>query len=967
MLADDAIFAGRYRIVRRLAAGGMGAVYAARHLETDRACALKIMLPHVAESEAMRERFRREARAAALISSTHVVEVLDAGVDEATKSPFMVMELLVGEDLGQRVARLGHLSPGEVAVLLGQAARGLDALHRASIVHRDLKPSNLFLAEREGEAPRVKVLDLGVAKRVADTAGTTATVGTPLYMAPEQFDGDVSPATDVYALGMVAYSLLVGREYWAPEADAAKSTIGFALEMINGPKAPATARAAELGIHLPEAFDAWFFRAAARDAAARFPSAIAAADALVSALGVDGEAVLAPHLRPSEQPEQVNPEAPTVAEPSAPPVGAPTRTLPGEEGSSAPNPKRARRRPGRWMAAAAAALVIACGSWVALKRTKARAPEGLVQAIACAAADATGKDATDELRGAGACARLGVELGVPWNEPGGARLEVRAELGGEGQARVKLAIAGQTAEGEGKTPILATEAAVAAIAERLAVPPMAPERVHVWGAKDEAGARRLARAVQRAAFGFTANPRSEAESLLQTDPESPVAHVLAACTRQRVGDAGAIAAKKEALDRLSAVPDGHAHLLHGILRTYVHGGEESEPVDGPKLLLQSYDELAEDPDFASLYTFCGCIETDKSLPMADWIAERWPAAGLPILGCTFAQASEDPERQARYVRWMHDVLPEMLGTRVRGLLEMGRIDEARTAASLSRILGHKWASRGQGALDRALIALTSFDGRGALKAAEEVHGDPDPSYAREGARLRIQALLVAGRMKHALNAYEVESGLVPSSEPGEAAVLAASELRLRRLLRLAPVSAGRLAKLDFLAARALERHASEGQRLRMEIVLARAGGTPETAREALGKLLPDDEDSAVGVWAREFQSASRLPALRIGSGDEAAAAKFRELSLRDARRFVALEAGLALEAIGATADAEKAYRLCLVQPFFYAFDNLAARARLAVLLRKAGREEEARAFEVVVAEAWAGADEGLRDAIERMK
>src|SRR5262249_55550649 len=155
----------------------------ARHLETERACALKVMLPHVAESRAQRERFRQEAKAAAKVSSTHVVEVLDAGVDEATGSPFLVMELLAGEDLQKRITRLGGLPASEVSELLTQAARGIEALHRASIVHRDLKPSNLFLAEREGEAPRVKVLDLGVAKTLAESAATTAAVGTPFYMA----------------------------------------------------------------------------------------------------------------------------------------------------------------------------------------------------------------------------------------------------------------------------------------------------------------------------------------------------------------------------------------------------------------------------------------------------------------------------------------------------------------------------------------------------------------------------------------------------------------------------------------------------------------------------------------------------------------------------------------------------------------------------------------------------------------
>ena len=212
MLEENSIFATRYQIVRRLASGGMGAVYEARHLETGRACALKIMLTHVAENSPSRERFRLEARAAALVSSAHVVEVLDAGVNEATGSPYLVMELLRGEDLASRLERLGRLPAEDVAKFIFQAALGLDALHRAAIVHRDLKPSNLFLAKRDN-AEIIKVLDLGVAKRVMDTAVTTAVVGTPLYMAPEQIQAsaDVDGRADIYALGVMTYQMLTGR------------------------------------------------------------------------------------------------------------------------------------------------------------------------------------------------------------------------------------------------------------------------------------------------------------------------------------------------------------------------------------------------------------------------------------------------------------------------------------------------------------------------------------------------------------------------------------------------------------------------------------------------------------------------------------------------------------------------------------------------------------------------------------
>ncbi|HTN92294.1 MAG TPA: protein kinase, partial [Sorangium sp.] len=145
-LVEGIVFAGRYRVLRRLGAGGMGAVYEALHAQTDRRCALKVMHPHIAERQDLRDRFALEARVAARVGGGGVVDVLNAGVDEATGAPFLVMELLRGEDMSQRLRRLGQLSPGEAVSTLHQTAAALDTMHRASVIHRDLKPGNLFLA-----------------------------------------------------------------------------------------------------------------------------------------------------------------------------------------------------------------------------------------------------------------------------------------------------------------------------------------------------------------------------------------------------------------------------------------------------------------------------------------------------------------------------------------------------------------------------------------------------------------------------------------------------------------------------------------------------------------------------------------------------------------------------------------------------------------------------------------------------
>ncbi len=287
-LQDGAVFAGRYRILRCIATGGMGAVYEVLHLETERRRALKVMLPHVLQSDDLRERFKREAKVAAQIESDFIVDVFDAGVDEATKMPFLVMELLKGEELGKRLKRIGKLAPADVVAHMHQTALALDKTHRAAIVHRDLKPENLFLTDREEGPPRIKVLDFGIAKIVAEsaTAGATQSIGTPLYMAPEQFNpaSRLTGAADIYALGMVTFTLLAGKAYWAEEARGG-NIFALANVAMRGPSEPASVRAARRGVPLPPAFDAWFAQITATDPAQRFPTATEAVRALGEALG----------------------------------------------------------------------------------------------------------------------------------------------------------------------------------------------------------------------------------------------------------------------------------------------------------------------------------------------------------------------------------------------------------------------------------------------------------------------------------------------------------------------------------------------------------------------------------------------------------------------------------------------------------------------------------------------------------
>jgi serine/threonine protein kinase len=264
----------------------MGAVYEVEHLHTGQHLALKVLLRNYRAGSDAIERFKREARASSLIKSDHVVRVTDADVaPELDGAPFLVMELLEGADL-ERVAAASRPSEADVLLWLRQVARALDKAHELGIVHRDLKPENLFLTRREDGTPLVKILDFGLAKVTADDGAQTRSgqlLGTPLFMSPEQADSGgapISPRSDLYSLGLIAFKLLVGRDYWGT------GTIAQLLAKIlfDPPAAPS-----ERGSTLGPGFDAWFVRACHRDPAARFASAHEEVEALAQALELPAE------------------------------------------------------------------------------------------------------------------------------------------------------------------------------------------------------------------------------------------------------------------------------------------------------------------------------------------------------------------------------------------------------------------------------------------------------------------------------------------------------------------------------------------------------------------------------------------------------------------------------------------------------------------------------------------------------
>jgi eukaryotic-like serine/threonine-protein kinase len=287
-LNAEQLFAGRYRVKRRIAAGGMGAVFEVEHVETQRRRALKVMLPELVENSELRNRFQMEARVTARVDSEYIVDVFDAGVDVTTGMPFLVMELLQGDELGDILSKSGPIPPALAVTYLRQMASALDKTHAAGIVHRDLKPENLFLTHREDGTARIKILDFGISKVVNEAsigANATRSLGTPLYMAPEQVLGQpVSPATDLYSLSLIAFTLLTGVAYWQSDAERFDNTFAFVIYTTKGMPESALSRAARFGRSLPPAFDAWFGRATHPDPARRFQRASELVNALAHAL-----------------------------------------------------------------------------------------------------------------------------------------------------------------------------------------------------------------------------------------------------------------------------------------------------------------------------------------------------------------------------------------------------------------------------------------------------------------------------------------------------------------------------------------------------------------------------------------------------------------------------------------------------------------------------------------------------------
>jgi serine/threonine-protein kinase len=283
--APGQIIAGRFRLIEKVGEGGMASVWTARHLTLNVDVAVKLMDGAArAGDEGLLKRFDQEAKAAAAIQSPHVVKILDFGHD-ASKRPYLVMELLQGEELEERLLREGAMTLDLVRRIVRETCKGLTAAHALGIVHRDLKPENLFLV-KDPDGATVKLLDFGIARATPEIAGhgsitmTGQLVGTPMFMSPEQALGrrDLDLRSDLYSLGVVAFRCLTGQLPYE-EGD----TIG---ELIVSISTKEPTEITKLRPNLPPRVVAWMRKALDKSPARRFSSAREMSEALDAACDV---------------------------------------------------------------------------------------------------------------------------------------------------------------------------------------------------------------------------------------------------------------------------------------------------------------------------------------------------------------------------------------------------------------------------------------------------------------------------------------------------------------------------------------------------------------------------------------------------------------------------------------------------------------------------------------------------------
>ncbi|WP_394823674.1 serine/threonine protein kinase [Pendulispora albinea] len=280
MPKEGEIIAGKFRVERVLAVGGMGMVFAAQHMIMGQRVAVKMLLPDALIVPSAIERFHREAQAAANIRNEHVVRIMDVGHTE-TGAPYIVMEYLVGSDLGELIERRKNIPIQEAVDYVLQTCEAMADAHRIGIVHRDLKPGNVFLTRRSDGTPLIKVLDFGISKLGEEMMGqkqwqltrTHVMMGSPLYMSPEQIRNakTVDRRSDIWSLGIILFELLTGQLPFEGE-----TAIAICAQVAADPPIPLRL----LHPEMPEELEDIILRCLEKEPEQRFDDVAALAEAL---------------------------------------------------------------------------------------------------------------------------------------------------------------------------------------------------------------------------------------------------------------------------------------------------------------------------------------------------------------------------------------------------------------------------------------------------------------------------------------------------------------------------------------------------------------------------------------------------------------------------------------------------------------------------------------------------------------
>lgn len=939
----------RYVVEAILGRGGMGEVYEASDSRLGRRVALKVLRRDA--DPASNQRMLREARAAAALEHPNAVVVYDVG--ESDGEPYLAMELVRGKPLRAFVGDPDIPLDRRLRWLV-DIARALGAAHRAGIVHRDIKPDNVMVRP-DGV---IKVLDFGIARRktnpvdpsaptLADSEplGTLteagAIVGTPRYAAPEQLRGEaVDGGTDQFAWGILAFELLSGKPPWS-------STDGVQLisQILSSPT-PALESNAE---PLPAEVERAILKSLEKGREARFPTIDAAADAI----------------------------EPFAAAPAAPAEG----------GRSTP-PPRSRQKPPRavriakgtarvffYVAAALGTLFIGALIFGAVRGTLhidlgdedagADAGSTLVEGLSCSEATVDGPDPGGEMAaaiGIGACARLATEIGTEWRVEGGShRLDVSVKLGSP--SHVTLQVGAEEASAEAATPLEAVTKAAADLASRFRGPPLSEEQQRAWGATDEESARQIERAWLRAMLYVTTDDEAAARELVAAYPNSPWGHMLHAFVVRR-GGAESRAAIDRALSKLDGLPPARQKGLKGVL-LFIRSADERD--EALRLLRSAYSEAPDDPDIAGLYAAVAAYAApEEGFAVIDRLAEKFPTRSIVPL--TNAVSSPDdwvPERDARYLAKLEKILPESRAWwhAVRHHMLSGDFARAREALAFGVKLGQAHARVNSDGI-RASVELAALEPTEARRIAKTLLGDPRGGETAAGGWITAASYAMEGKMIDADGALGAELVRQRDSEaPLHALRFAIQDLRQRRQLGWKAPAADRLDWIDETLRAAAELPPDELAYQRTELALAR-GVTGEAGRSALEEIekLADGE---LPPARRQSLLVSTLPLVRKVRGDDAAIRLWKENSRATfhARVRSALDAALALEAAGDDDDAIAAYRLSF-HPLASGrgLEYVGARLRLAQLLRKGGRGQEASELQSVVDKVWREADAGVAEA-----